>query len=263
MKLIHIFIRLLAPALPQHLVSDSFGKKPDSVKTYVPFAFEGNEITLESCFRKQAFGHGSGRRGPQCSFVREESSWFCWTLLTAGTEKPCQPELLHFGITGSQGLYFKEHKGKKWLRCSVTLDPTSSFSFMVRAKRKGCVSMALLHSAAGLRTAGGRGPCEHTTQAHTHTRTQALVRRKAHWVLCSQSHSPQSVGLIPWIGTQKHTSRESVLITEASVWEKKYKVPFSSPWNAKDSSLNSHAWIKMLSKGFKWLKRQQRMKCRL
>lgn len=46
MKLIHIFIRLLALALPQHLVSDSFVKKPDSAKTYVPFAFEGNEITL-------------------------------------------------------------------------------------------------------------------------------------------------------------------------------------------------------------------------
>lgn len=31
------------------------GKSLYSVKTYVPCAFEGNEMTLESCFVKQAF----------------------------------------------------------------------------------------------------------------------------------------------------------------------------------------------------------------
>lgn len=36
----------LLPTIPQHWISNSFAKKPFSVETYVPFAFEGNEITL-------------------------------------------------------------------------------------------------------------------------------------------------------------------------------------------------------------------------
>lgn len=54
------------------------------------------------------------------------------------------------GVAGSRELYFDEHKRKKWLRCSVSRDPTSSLSFMVCAKEKSRVSMALLNSAAGL-----------------------------------------------------------------------------------------------------------------
>lgn len=59
------------------------------------------------------------------------------------------------------------------------MDPTSSFSFLVRAKRKSCGSLALLDSAAGLPTAGGWGLRESTTTMHTHTRTHTLVLRKA------------------------------------------------------------------------------------
>lgn len=179
---------------------------------------------------------------PQCSFIRKEGSCFCWTPLRAAAEKCCHLASITVGIASSQGLYFKQHKEKKPLRCSVTLDHFHLSRSRFILKREELRFNSFAQFSSWWQEAFGYGAeCAPAHDGHAHPRRRSAAGRPSEHGLpiCFRSLS----WVIPWISTQRHMSRGYILIIGAFTGQTKYKVPLSSPWNFRLSSLNLHAWI--------------------
>lgn len=169
------------------------------------------------------------------------------------------------GLTGSQGLYFNEHKGKKLLRCLVTLYPTFiSHSCYVLKRGELCFSsfaqFGSWSSSSGRKRLQAGGVCVWAQPCTPRHACVHLCLERRLGLGCQSLFSP-----ISWVDSRNWHSKARVKEIRSN-YRGLYRIEeIQSPlfFSLKLSSLDSRAWIKIVSKGLKWFKRQQWIKHRL